>query len=1291
MRKKFLSAFMLGALTLAATSTFVSCKDYDGDISALKSDVSALKTDLETKYNAVVNDLKNQKAELETKIASEKAVLDAAIKENSRLIAENGKLIEANKAAIAANNAAIAINAGKIATLENSVASLQTALAAVDARLTTAEADIVILKADKADKAEVAKAVEDLKALIATEKAALEAAIAKKADQTYVDAIEKRVKALEDKLPVVEGKVAANAAAIGTVAADLAALTGDVKGLQGDLKTLAEKVAANEADLKETMEKLVAEIQARQKGDDALGEFLSDMIFDVKGDLAEEVAARIAAVAELQTKIDELVAADEAINERIDGVQDDLDYAFGEIYRNADDITALQNYYTELEESLNLSQQDIVGIIEQLRGINGNIAELDENLNEAFQGILNNKNDITELRNIAQGIQDDVDMALQEIRRNADDITSLQNDLTTTSENLDDLVVTVDVLAGNVMRNGDNITELQSMMTKAQEDIIALTQEDENLSNRIAELNVLVNNRPTSLTFIPYTYVQGIESIEFVSIQYKDWNGCEGKDVPANWLADGAVGDSITYVGLDEVTAEYHVSPSRVNADAFAKVGLAWNLADETQYTFGNFTGKSEKCPVKVVDSKYDQDANKLLVKIAKTGTQKINNSAYSFDIIAVKAQIADKYLTAGEKGKEVNVYSDWARLKEYTLTPYIHNAVEDSEAPAHWYAFSEIYPNGIKKADIYTHRNNIEKVEWVYNQPLDMSTLVSVCEKAQPCKEIDYAKYGLSFEYNLVDYFFKNENETKDSTNHSLYAEFKQPGILTSKTLGGKNNKDAVGKSPVVQVVLRDKANNAVVDVRYIMVMWTLQPVEAVTMKDVNADPQEFECDEDYTVYVGEDYINYLAEYVDMPSKEFSYSYYTGGYLYDNEACEPGDNDEHIIGTVEELDHWWEQGQAHNLEVVFNSIALNDELCQSGKKDLVGYIKICDDVYGQHVMTVPVKFTVNYTKKIAKSDAKKDANYWKNDSYLVVNPTLANDNSDYSHKTNEQYIHTAYRYNLLNAWINVNSVADLVKNATGAKFVFDIAKIKEAYGDLYYVEGDSLKYSQGEMVAYIKDKKELILAEENINTHKIQEPGISKSRPTKQAQKFVAYDENPENNVLWLAVEGSKCQHKDTVENIEIRYEHPLKVVKPANAVELIDQLDGNSKTAFNAQAMFSLKEDFGAMNRTIAVAPYTDETEELAFLRQSWYRVSFEYYIAEAKLADGTLLSEILKPGSQSPKYSLSEANGQLIFTNNSGVALAKDLEIYIPAKIETQWKTWDDLSIKVVVKQKTTTAKK
>ena len=43
MNKKFLSAILFGALMVTSTGTFVSCKDYDDDIDALRNDVEDLK------------------------------------------------------------------------------------------------------------------------------------------------------------------------------------------------------------------------------------------------------------------------------------------------------------------------------------------------------------------------------------------------------------------------------------------------------------------------------------------------------------------------------------------------------------------------------------------------------------------------------------------------------------------------------------------------------------------------------------------------------------------------------------------------------------------------------------------------------------------------------------------------------------------------------------------------------------------------------------------------------------------------------------------------------------------------------------------------------------------------------------------------------------------------------------------------------------------------------------------------------------------------------------------------
>ena len=46
MKRKFISALLFGALVTASTSTFVSCKDYDDDITELRGQITTNATDL---------------------------------------------------------------------------------------------------------------------------------------------------------------------------------------------------------------------------------------------------------------------------------------------------------------------------------------------------------------------------------------------------------------------------------------------------------------------------------------------------------------------------------------------------------------------------------------------------------------------------------------------------------------------------------------------------------------------------------------------------------------------------------------------------------------------------------------------------------------------------------------------------------------------------------------------------------------------------------------------------------------------------------------------------------------------------------------------------------------------------------------------------------------------------------------------------------------------------------------------------------------------------------------------
>ena len=81
MKKNFLSPLLLFALTLGATSTFASCKDYDDDINGLREQINNLasKDDLASKAQELqdlVNANKDDIAKLTTDLQG-KTTLDA--------------------------------------------------------------------------------------------------------------------------------------------------------------------------------------------------------------------------------------------------------------------------------------------------------------------------------------------------------------------------------------------------------------------------------------------------------------------------------------------------------------------------------------------------------------------------------------------------------------------------------------------------------------------------------------------------------------------------------------------------------------------------------------------------------------------------------------------------------------------------------------------------------------------------------------------------------------------------------------------------------------------------------------------------------------------------------------------------------------------------------------------------------------------------------------------------------------------------------------------------------------
>ena len=146
MKRKYLSAMLMGVLTLSSVSTFTSCKDYDDDINslqeqvnkaALSSDVEALKTQVTNAATSAQNAAAKAEEAL-TKAGTNKTEIDAV----KALATKNGTdvakaLTDAANAATAASNAATAASnaATAAATAQDSANAALTKIAGLDKEL----------------------------------------------------------------------------------------------------------------------------------------------------------------------------------------------------------------------------------------------------------------------------------------------------------------------------------------------------------------------------------------------------------------------------------------------------------------------------------------------------------------------------------------------------------------------------------------------------------------------------------------------------------------------------------------------------------------------------------------------------------------------------------------------------------------------------------------------------------------------------------------------------------------------------------------------------------------------------------------------------------------------------------------------------------------------------------------------------------------------------------------------------------------------------------------------------
>lgn len=355
-------------------------------------------------------------------------------------------------------------------------------------------------------------------------------------------------------------------------------------------------------------------------------------------------------------------------------------------------------------------------------------------------------------------------------------------------------------------------TQLNSKITK--DEVNALLNEanaklTKELNSAVSTLQGVISNRLSSITLVPNLYIDGIETIEFVSLQY------ENKD---------KAGD-VVLISTEENEVQYRLNPTTVgesDIDAaninFVALQATARGVVEAPIAFAKFNG-------------IDQNGI-MSIYAKKANTKSLNLPGNQIYTVAVEVPIAKDLCDA--ENPDQKVYSEYARLYEGVKEPHIAKAPytcpaghADCADGAHYYDAT------IWDASVANDECVVKEVN--YNETLDLRTLVTGCAieditledgsvktVATQMTAEQLAKYGLEFRFAIPTQ--KYDTDAPNGTNQQVFAALKEDGYTIYSKLPNNmtDNRAAIDKQPIVMVKLFDVKNNKVADRRYFKIKWT-------------------------------------------------------------------------------------------------------------------------------------------------------------------------------------------------------------------------------------------------------------------------------------------------------------------------------------------------------------------------------------------------------------------------------------------------------------------------------------
>jgi len=1224
MNKKFLSAILFGALMVTSTGTFVSCKDYDDDIDGLQTQVDANKADCAAGIQA----LQGQVAALQSALATAQSTADAA-----------------KKAAADAQNAA-------------------------DAAKKAAEAAAAQAKADA-----IAKAIEEVEAL----KAWVEG-------QNYVTnedlaaallPVSAKIAAIEETLDQITVYITE------TLEANIQTALKNIMTLQEDLaiqQAVLEEYEALMEELKAGDEELWAELTSTreelQEAISALNLLLEDATDELWAEIQlvkNELYGAITNLANLQA--DDKAELMNEINEILKANQTTSDILNALINTQADDKAELKNEIEQiLIENAKLSET-LAALItihgEDKAALEAAVAELSKTLEEkikAFEAKLGDADttygeEINKLWNeinllVNQNVETSNTIAslitlLGDMEEaHAADIATLKGELSKLiADQIAALNTALELQFEEVWAEiAANNSTLGSAITSVQNQIF-------DLQGELATLHILVKTRLTSLLFAPTTYVDGIEAIPFITLQYLPWGDLTANTAETSYTtalpAKVAISDNST-------EAYYFVSPSNVDLTSIAKLNVL------VQKDAQNITSRAASAEIEatmggVVDGK-------MKVNLKKNATASFGGKGNKFSIMALQAELTKEE----DETTATLVTSDWARIYESHVRPFIHNAEADVEnaASSHFYTYAQIHSNGgsvVPKDDICDTDGQFIAKELVYNVPTDLLSFVNVCDKDG--NTIAYKDYNMAFEFALMTYNLQDAVEGK--TDQAKFAKIEGTTITSQSYNGIENNADAIGREPMIQAVLKDMTNNEVVDVRYFKVKWIAKDEQA-SLGELEHFENDFDCNATFGGTIGTEVVNVKIYTKLNVSKEYFHANYEHSTnLYASLADLKAGQADATLGTFERI---LATGSTttYNYKWTYTTDITEAEY-DAAKKVVTayGYFYNKHNPAEKHFFSLSDEITIpqmGITGYVA-SQWNKTPVAMDGTKSFQVNPALTTDNTyGITHFFDCQLISSMLRgYNnstIAPAHLTIDDITNDVTNTTW--FVFDASRIAQVLGNGWSVSTDGTQLMKGtEIAAVIEDEVNIRLYENPVPT--VTDHGV----PTEAAQELL-------DKVVPVKLMGANCAGIEKVLDMYlVHFIDPLKMVIDQKDTVLKDLITGGSSV--DVSKAVQIFEKFGLKRGVV----YLDANNNIVKDNQlvQWYNVqTVTWDIANAKtnlkldghnlVIDGQNITHDWSDCSNHYQLSIDPTATTLTFHNNSGSHIQQEIKVAVPVYVQTKW---------------------